>query len=195
MYTIVDGYNLIFQCGLEGRSRNSSALERARDRLIAMILMAVPAEELARITIVYDAKRLPIKETEIVSSKQGITVIFAVDYPDADTLIEELILKHSNPKQLTVVSSDHRIQKAALRRKATPIDSDVWLDRLEHQPRSSSAAGGGTEAGPDNKIVPDNLFDIDWEKEFGLGESNQTGKEQTYNPFPPGYGDDLIDKN
>jgi predicted RNA-binding protein with PIN domain len=199
MDTIIDGYNLIFQCGLEGRTRSPISLQRARDRLIATLRSRLSDEQCARITIVYDAKRLPIKETEAVSQKHGITVIFAVDHDEADTLIEELILKHSAPKQLTVVSSDHRLHKAALRRKATPIDSDVWFDRLERQQqRPASAASGLVESDGDDKPVPDELTEIDWQQEFGLDveteDTKQPGKESTYNPFPPGYGDDLLDE-
>jgi hypothetical protein len=38
-----------------------------------------------------------------------------------------LIRKHSSPRALTVVSSDHRLHRAARRRRATPIDSDRWV--------------------------------------------------------------------
>ena len=78
----------------------------------------------------FDAKRLPIKETSADFRAHDIRVLYAVDHEDADTLIEELIAKHSTPKKLVVVSSDHRLQTAATRRKATAVDSDVWYDRL-----------------------------------------------------------------
>ena len=56
----------------------------------------------------------------------GLSVRFAVKYESADALIEELIQADFTPKQLTVVSSDHRIQRAAQRRKARAVDSEVW---------------------------------------------------------------------
>ena len=57
---------------------------------------------------------------------RGLTVRFASQYPDADSLIEELIDQNTAPRRLTVVSSDHRLQRAAQRRRAKPMDCDAW---------------------------------------------------------------------
>lgn len=164
---IIDGYNLIFQCGLEGRSRSPMALERARDRLIKSLTLHLSDEQRSRTMVVFDAKDLPIKEVESISYKNGITIVYAVDYDEADSLIEELIIKNSIPKQLTLVSSDHRIHKAARRRRANPIDSDVWFDQLEKGALDSEP---GAIDDPDaiDKSIPDGFADVDWTKEFGL---------------------------
>ena len=69
---------------------------------------------------------------------QAIRVRFAVGFDEADDLIEQIIARHSVPKQLTVVSSDNRIKTAATRGGggggrgggARSSDSDAWLDRL-----------------------------------------------------------------
>ena len=57
-------------------------------------------------------------------------MIFAGGDGDADAAIERLIRRNSAPKRLHVVSSDHRIQKAAKRRRAKFYDSDAFLTRL-----------------------------------------------------------------
>ena len=196
---IIDGYNLIFQVGLEGRSRNSVALDRARDRLISIVARHVTDRQRAGAAIVFDARSLPIKETHSVSRKNGVSIYFAVEYEDADSLIEELIVKNSHPKQLVVVSSDHRIQKAALRRKSTPIDSDVWYDQLESSKTNQSDSGNipttdQQEAISDREL--EELKSVDWAAEFGLDEQGQTDREPAqdppaFNPFPPGYTDDI----
>ena len=49
----------------------------------------------------------------------GITVHFARD-SDADAMIEDLIAAHHTPRTLTVVSSDHRIQRALAAEKQPP---------------------------------------------------------------------------
>lgn len=176
MDTIIDGYNLIFQCGLEGRSRNTQTIERARGRLIGVLANRLSEQQRARTTIVFDAKRLPIKETEVVSRQSGLTVIYAVDHDEADTLIEELIRRHSSPKTLTVVSSDHRLHRAARRRRATPVDSDVWYDRIENmakRPESNEIVDGdqgGSSNRKSNNSIPEGLENIDWMKEFGFDE-------------------------
>ncbi len=46
-----------------------------------------------------------------------MTILYAVNDEDADERIEKLIAAHSAPKNLTVVSSDHRIRQAATRRR------------------------------------------------------------------------------
>lgn len=201
MNTIIDGYNLIFECGLEGRSRTLMTLERARDRLIAALATNLSKTQRRGITVVFDAKTLPIKETSPVSTRNEMSIIFAVDHDDADSLIEELILKDSSPKQLTVVSSDHRIQKAASRRKATPIDSGVWYDLLEKTGTQADSPSCLTESSEGNADL-EKLRAIDWAAEFGLNDhlkpngdaAKADEKDATFNPFPPGYAEDLLDK-
>jgi predicted RNA-binding protein with PIN domain len=85
--------------------------------------------ERARTTVVFDSKYVAAGGREL--QFEGMRILFAVDYPDADTLIEELIAKHSSPKQLAVISSDQRILSAALARRASAIKSHDWFDQLE----------------------------------------------------------------
>ena len=202
MPTIIDGYNLIFTCGLEGKKRTPQSLEKARYRLISTVAAKSSDNKRSATTIVFDAKRLPIKETSADSVVDGIRILYAVDYEDADTLIEELIAACSIPKKLTVVSSDHRLQTAATRRKATAIDSDVWYDRLSD---TSGPNEHSSQAQPDHpnekQSSVKSLDSIDWANEFGsidveaidLTEEESTDAEvDRFNPFPPGYGDDLL---
>ena len=207
MPTIIDGYNLIFTCGIEGKTRSPQSLEKARARLVATVASKLSKKERSGTTIVFDAKRLPIKETSADFRAHDIRVLYAVDHEDADTLIEELIAKHSTPKKLVVVSSDHRLQTAATRRKATGIDSDVWYDRLlssgikQPQPGSSSCDA--------KQQSIQSLESINWIQEFGEIEippvklddkpSTESHSEppnpetDQFNPFPPGYGEDLLE--
>ena len=166
---MIDGYNLIFQCGLNGKRRDGLALEKSRQRLIQEVGKQL-GEQRQHAAIVFDASRLPIKEDQAISEVKGLTIIYAVDFDDADSMIEEIIRTHSSPKQLLVVSSDHRLHKAALRRNAKPIDSDVWFDRLERN--SDLIVGSDSSAGTDEveKELPSGLQNIDWAKEFGIGD-------------------------
>ena len=200
MPTIIDGYNLIFSCGLEGKTRTPQSLEKARDRLVATVASKLSKKERSGTTIVFDAKRLPIKETSADFRAHDTRDLSAVDHDAADTLIEELIAKHSTPKKLTVVSSDHRLQTAATRRKATAIDSDVWYDRLlEH----AESDGAKTPTPSDKDAAIQSLESTDWAAEFGsIDPSDQTDQAPetrsdpppaNFNPFPSGYGDDLLE--
>jgi len=176
---LIDGYNLIFQIGLQGKRRDSIALEKARQRAIQTISKWL-GDDRQHAAIVFDASSLPIKEDHNVSEFDGLTIIYAVDYEDADSMIEEIIRTHSSPKQLLVVSSDHRLHKAALRRNARPIDSDVWYDNLEQRFDSASTSDSksnkqnmgsrGDSNAEGEKELPSGLADIDWAKEFELGD-------------------------
>ena len=171
---------------------------------------------------------------------EEMTIHFSSEYDNADELIEELIEAHSVPKSLLVVSSDHRLQRAARRRKAPFVDSDVWFaDALRR--RAASRRPAPVVARPAGNLSTE---EIDyWLSEFGdVGEievpplprraapkpkpatsdnstnakqppTNQQGAKSPTakkkapkrsreeaaasggdlsNPFPPGYGEDLL---
>ena len=180
MDLIIDAYNLIFQCGLEGPQRTPASIARSRTRLIQLLARLLPAEQCTNTTVVFDAKRIPLKETQIDSRKNGIRVLFAVGYESADEMIEELIAAHSHTKDLLVVSSDHRIQNAATRRKAKAIDSDVWLDQIESQSDHGEDLGkkrpNNPSSGTPTKPVTNEIKSHDWHAEFGI-QNNQESDE------------------
>ena len=181
MDLIIDAYNLIFQCGLEGPKRTPASITSSRHRLVQLLSELLPGEQIAHTTIVFDAKRLPKQEPQIDSRKNGLRVLFAVGYESADEMIEELIAAHSHPKDLLVVSSDHRIQNAATRRKAKAIDSDVWLDQIEKQHSGGSSQAkndttGSEKRTPTTKSVDSEVKSLDWKAEFGV--DNQQASEE-----------------
>jgi predicted RNA-binding protein with PIN domain len=124
-----------------------------------LLAECLTADQARRTTVVFDAQRLPAGESQIVSRRKGMQVMFSVGYEDADTMIEELIAGHSHPKKLLVVSSDHRIQTAANRRRARAIDSDVWWDQIEN----ASQANPSTSQTQPAKEIQDSH---DWQAEF-----------------------------
>ncbi len=142
---LIDGYNLIFECGLHGKSVNTNSLALARERLLRTVQSNYAGQE-PEIAVVFDAKKQMLSGQQERESWRGIQVYFSIHHDDADELIEQLIQQHSAPKLLTVVSSDHRLHKAAARRKARAIDSGVWWDQQaakEHPvelPKSPSEA-------------------------------------------------------
>lgn len=124
---VIDGYNLLHAAGLARRSYGPGDLERARLELLRLIAGQMSEEQRRRTTFVFDAKAPPPDSTG-----QGIhaemLILYALEDEEADDLIERIILAHSAPRQLVVVSSDHRLHKSARRRKSMPLDSDAFLD-------------------------------------------------------------------
>ncbi len=199
--TIIDAYNLIFQCGLQPKSLDAPlALHRTRQRLVQELADRIEEQHRHEITLVFDAKNTKGSTTPELNS-QGFNIAFARDYEDADAMVIKMCQHHSQPRLLTVVSGDHRIQTAATRREATAIDADVWFDQLKlvgDRPAPSGVVGKP-------KIV---LSDAETQKlidEFSenteSGGSNRAAAEKAgdnetesfYNPFPDGYGEDLLE--
>jgi uncharacterized protein len=135
---LIDGYNLLHAAGLAKTKYAPGELERRRARLIAKLKDLLDPAQFARTTIVFDARINPPPDRPDPPSGP-LTVLFPPRHQEADDLVEELLSKHSAPRQVLVVSSDHRLHKAARRRGATPIDSESFLDQLEVDQRLDPA--------------------------------------------------------
>ena len=224
MPLLIDGYNLLHATGILGRGMGPGGLERSRLALLNFLAESIISEELPHTTVVFDARNAPWGVARTVNHR-GITIRFAAQYEEADDLIEELIRVHTSPRQLVVVSSDHRIQRAARRRKARAMDSDAWYAELirARQERQEKADADDVAARP---VVPLLEEDVNyWLRQFGgesafnellaqenhdprpMAEEPANGKaiddeppsekpddrfQEIDNPFPPGYGEDLL---
>jgi len=140
MLFLIDGYNLLHAMGiLQGRA-GPNGLEKARRNLLGL-LTGVYGAEARSVTVVFDAAKAP-RGLAAEYDFQGIHVSFAVDQEEADDLIEYLIRRAATPRQLTVVSDDHRIQQAARRRRCVVQGCTEyldWLDRHRQQRRQPPA--------------------------------------------------------
>jgi hypothetical protein len=154
--------------------------------LLNFVAESLPPDVLAGATVVFDAANAPPGLPRTLSHR-GITVRFAAGYQDADALIEELIVADSAPRRLLVVSSDHRLHRAARRRKAQAIDSDRWYaETLERRKQAPPRAMEGPK--PEAALEGEVEF---WLARFGDETlERQAGDEQI---FPPGYAEDVED--
>jgi predicted RNA-binding protein with PIN domain len=144
MPLLIDGYNLMYGAGIVGDIRGPRGFERSRAALIGFVSRVVADDQRAGTTIVFDAAGAPPGLPAVIDY-EGITVRFARGYGDADALLEELIAADNSPRRLTVVSSDHRVQRAAKRRKAEALDSDVWFQGALRQLRGDGADAPAVE--------------------------------------------------
>jgi uncharacterized protein len=164
MSLIIDGYNLLHMAGILGGGIGPKSLELSRLALLNFLAESLNPREISQTTVVFDAKDAPWGTKNMVEHR-GICVRFASRYPDADCLIEELIAQDSSPRRLTVVSSDHRLQRAARRRRAKAVDSDVWYKEVVQK---RIARRQTDSIVPERPPVPLLAEDVEyWVRQFG----------------------------
>ena len=169
MGLLIDGYNLLHASGVFPTG-GPPTLERARVALLDFLIESLPAKELPRTIVVFDAAHAPPGLPREIEHR-GLAVRFARRGGSADELLEELIAAEPDPRHLLVVSSDHRVQRAARQRGARHVDSEAWKAELERSVRSSANTG------------PANPARGEFDKEDVAMQ----------NPFPPGYGSDVLE--
>lgn len=168
---LIDGYNVVAPVAPPGRSADPGWLQDERARLIGRLAASLPESIRRRTSVVFDAANPPPDRPHEFAIDE-ISIRFAIGYPEADDLLEEIIAAHSAPKTLAVVSSDHRVQAAARRRGATPFDSQPWLDRLIDgrlelavDPHHGEGQGSGAKSDKPSAVSDDDVQL--WMDEFG----------------------------
>lgn len=129
---LVDGYNLLHATDLFGDDDARDALRGSRQALLDYLVHRLTPGERQATLIVFDATEAPPGLPDTIDHA-GIEVRFARDYADADGMIEDLLDGLHRARHLTVVSGDHRIQRAARASGAKWIDSDQWFHALSRQ--------------------------------------------------------------
>ncbi len=224
MNILIDGYNLLCGAGIVADAAGPYSLEKSRRALLHFLQRVLPPEERCETTVVFDAKNAP-RNLPRFYVWQTIQIVFAESGQEADDVIAELIRQHNSPKQLTVVSSDHAVQRAARRRRATFVDSDEWFrDRVRQRQSCEEAEDAIADPatvkiktlrhGPLNpEEVAVWLAEFDSDELDGIEDHNvesttpkniPTSTEShkfdepaqpIWNPFPDGYGEDLLDED
>jgi uncharacterized protein len=203
MALLIDGYNLLNVTDLFGvASAAETTLHASRRALLEFLAAVLDTKTRAETTIVFDAAGAPPGLPRTMTH-DGMTIHFARRHSDADEMIEELIEAHAAPRSLTVVSSDHRVQRAARRRGASYVDSDRWFAEMRASRKRAPQSGGGA-AKPLGKLSPEQVEY--WLLQFGdvatsdgnvegvaSGAEAKRNQDSAESIFPPGYGEDLLE--
>lgn len=211
MRLLIDGYNLLHATDLFGVGKQAGTLQGSREALLAFLAASLSAGERRTTTIVFDAAGAPPGLPNTVHHDH-ITANYARKYADADAMLEELIEEHRSPRSLLVVSSDHRVQRAARRRGAKYADSEPWYRNLAQKSRRRKTGGADRPAGGGsieywvNEFNDPELAELENELRQPGGARPRPTKSipkqprkpaaeeiDMANPFPPGYGEDLLD--
>lgn len=161
MRYLIDGYNLLFALGLASRATPSTGFRFAREKMLHWIARHHPGPE--SVLVIFDAREAPQSDhpEQVI---HGLHVRFSVGR-DADDLLEELIRAEAVPAQLTVISDDHRIQRAGARRGTVVWSCGEFIDWLVDRPEPPTS---NEPSPPPEK--PENVSDEElefWLREFG----------------------------
>jgi len=179
MQLLIDGYNLLFASDVFASSAGPPTLERTRNALLQFLADALHDKLRGRTTVVFDATQAP-PGLPHESQFAGMQVLFSRRGQEADAMLEDLIEAEKSPRELLVVSSDHRVQRAARQRGAKYVDSEAWIRELEQARHPTD------ESSPIKPEIKENSAELQkWLREFGDAESSGS-----QNLFPPGYGED-----
>lgn len=97
------------------------------------------------------------------SASGRVTIVYAGPGREADDVIEALIEVDSAPRRLLVVSTDRRVRKAARRRRAPSMTSDVFLRQLAEDHARTPRKGRQTPPIPLERPAV-----ARWMEEFGF---------------------------
>jgi predicted RNA-binding protein with PIN domain len=192
MSLLIDGYNVLYAVGILGHGVGPGTLERARLALLNFLAEALTPQEISQTTVVFDAAHA-LRDLPHSYQHRGLSVRFSVGYDNADAMLAELIRTASTPKRLTVVSGDREVQRAAKRRRAKAVDAETWWTQTEQRRRHRPAS----EA-PARNVGPLSEEEVAfWLQEFAEPLKPEPPSEKPTdleNPFPPGYGEDLLEE-
>jgi predicted RNA-binding protein with PIN domain len=180
MRWLIDGYNVMHEGGRLGAKPSRPGFRHARRRFLDELAAAVGPSMARETTVVFDAS-VPPRDFKLDEDYRGIAVVFALGDENADARIEQLIAEHSNPKTLTVVSSDRRIRQAATRRRARSLTADefwVLVDNLKERKAKQRRADPRTKAAPAGPERQPNPDETDfWLEAFGsVAEVDDIGR-------------------
>ncbi len=147
---IIDGYNLIYS--MPGLNKNRKRkLESARDALLRKIGDFAQRRR-TNVTVVFDGQQDEIMPVE-ASVNKWVQVRFSPWHKKADIIIVELAQLESNPKAVTVVTSDRAIIREIIHAGLKTMKSEEFAHLLEPKRRPQDEE----EEGPKPEMSPTDL--------------------------------------
>lgn len=158
MPILIDGYNLLHVTGVFSETVGPGSVEKLHAKFLDFLAALLDPDDVPQTTVVFDAKgrRATARRSTV---RAGITVHYSARTEEADDVLAELVGDHPNPRRLVVVSSDHRVQRAARRRRATAVDSEVWYAQLLQRRRDRQQPASPPDSKP---ATPSSGADTAW---------------------------------
>jgi predicted RNA-binding protein with PIN domain len=169
---LIDGYNVLYALGLPPGPLGPRGLQRARSQFLNMLADALKRQA-ATATVVFDAHHPP-PGSPGEEQVGPVHVLYAIQHEEADELIEALIRHDASPRRLSVVSNDHRVQRAAAHRRCLSLSCDEFLDWLETKPKDERRR---KPADAEPRAIQSEEERDHWLKEFADLETNPAFRE------------------
>lgn len=175
---LIDGYNLMFESiATPDPKLGKAALRQAREQLLEFVASRLNDADRRTTWIVFDSDQDVGLPDETVY--RGMQITFAREESSADEYLCKWIRSHTNPSELSVVSSDHQVQRAAKARGANFYDSEQWVSQiLPENPLSDLQNDIGLDlkqmTASENSIRHSKLQEgekNDWLKTFGFNDN------------------------
>lgn len=161
MPIIVDGYNFTFAW------RDSLAGDEAAGRAAICRLLGDWSDATGeQVTVVFDGVE-PDRPLATQLGDPRIRVFYSGGQMTADNRIAQLVAASTDPRRLLVVSSDHEVQRSALRREAQVADSEAFSRRMSSDIARANARPTSVEPSVKSNGVAQEHRD-DWLREFGF---------------------------
>lgn len=163
---IIDGYNLLHAAGWSQPSYRPGELEACRTRLLRFLSEQLSELEAVRTTVVFDARHPPIAAPRFITHGL-VRVLFASPHGDADRTIEEMLESAENPRSVTLVSGDLRLQLAADAQNCHYVSSVEFFDSLqERQCRQADVVTGFSPSEKPQAVTDASELNL-WLRVFG----------------------------
>jgi predicted RNA-binding protein with PIN domain len=137
MAYIIDGNNVMGQTPGWHRDKPS-----ARRRLVEQLSVVARVKK-ARVTVVFDGE--PDRLMPEASAHRGVKVFYAEKGSDADTRIERMVESSTDPRGLTIVTSDRHLAFVVRSRGAAVIRSGEFRKQIEQALASKPSLEDGEQ--------------------------------------------------
>lgn len=126
-FLLVDAHNAIFaRADLAALHRRNPAA--AREKILRALERYQDAEHI-RVVAVFDGGSTPLVSCAL-SGPAGVQVIYPRSGQTADAIIEQLVLKYSGTRRLTVATNDNLIRTAAVAAGASTMDVETLFEEI-----------------------------------------------------------------
>ena len=157
MIYLVDGHNVIFAGAKKFRSATESG---RRAELVRKIRDYLAGKRGIEVVVVFDSRnKYPAEKTPKSSPK--VRVIYASENRNADEMIDIMVQRAKNPREIVVVSSDRQVLKNANYSGARTMTAEEFWDLILPAEISDDDADEKPEILTDEEMA-------DWKKYLGI---------------------------